>query len=253
MDVGRTCEECGEPIGGKGQTLARRFCSRVCYESGRAERIEKVCPVCTKAFVVPVATAHRFTVCSQACRPHGTYVPCPRCGKAFYSRGGRLKFCSEACRRPPVLTTCENCGTEYRREPAVASRFCCFACYRAFTGETTIERRVRLALEGIAAPFTQEQRVGRWSLDFAIPEQQLAIEVDGNYWHDPEKDARRDARLAEHGWRIIRIPEASLDLMTDSELRDTLTVLLNHQRESASTAGMLGRHLATVEEEGLPV
>lgn len=53
--------------------------------------------------------------------------------------------------------------------------------------------------------------------DFAIPARRILIEVDGCYWHGceacgfpgmgdvPAQDARKDARAAERGWKLIRI------------------------------------------------
>ena len=42
-------------------------------------------------------------------------------------------------------------------------------------------------------------------LDFANPVAKVAIECDGREFHDPRKDAERDAILAEAGWRVYRI------------------------------------------------
>lgn len=40
-------------------------------------------------------------------------------------------------------------------------------------------------------------------VDFLVGE--VAIEVDGVRWHDPEKDALRDARIREYGVEVRRI------------------------------------------------
>ncbi|MDC6652581.1 endonuclease domain-containing protein, partial [Leclercia adecarboxylata] len=65
---------------------------------------------------------------------------------------------------------------------------------------------MRLALTG-RLEFDQEHRVGRHLIDFALVAEKVAIEVDGAYWHDPVKDARRDAILLEKGWRTVRFGE----------------------------------------------
>jgi len=41
-------------------------------------------------------------------------------------------------------------------------------------------------------------------IDVAVPELKLAFEYDGSYWHDEEKDKKRDALLEEMGWETIR-------------------------------------------------
>ncbi len=45
-------------------------------------------------------------------------------------------------------------------------------------------------------------------LDFAHPKAKVAVEMDGKKWHDPERDAKRDARLRENGWLVFRIKGA---------------------------------------------
>jgi very-short-patch-repair endonuclease len=43
-------------------------------------------------------------------------------------------------------------------------------------------------------------------IDFANPYLRIGVEMDGKEYHDPEKDALRDAMLWKYGWRIFRIP-----------------------------------------------
>lgn len=47
--------------------------------------------------------------------------------------------------------------------------------------------------------------VGGVFVDFANPVAKVAVECDGKQWHDPEKDAIRDAKLAKLGWKVYRI------------------------------------------------
>ena len=57
--------------------------------------------------------------------------------------------------------------------------------------------------------FRRQHRVGPYFLDFYCPAARLCVEIDGEQ-HDPGRDARRDAYLAEYGILTLRIP--SLDL-----------------------------------------
>lgn len=42
-------------------------------------------------------------------------------------------------------------------------------------------------------------------VDFAFDDARLVVEVDGARWHtDPDRDRRRDNRLARDGWRVLR-------------------------------------------------
>lgn len=42
--------------------------------------------------------------------------------------------------------------------------------------------------------------------DFVVPDKKLAVEVDGERWHNREKDAARDQMATQLGWRVVRIP-----------------------------------------------
>jgi len=54
-----------------------------------------------------------------------------------------------------------------------------------------------------------EFRLGRWSIDAAVPSKKIAVELDGEYWHSlpamVDRDRRKDAWLKERGWTVIRI------------------------------------------------
>lgn len=43
-------------------------------------------------------------------------------------------------------------------------------------------------------------------IDFANPYLRIGVEMDGKNFHDPEKDAVRDAMLSRYDWKIFRIP-----------------------------------------------
>jgi very-short-patch-repair endonuclease/DNA-binding NarL/FixJ family response regulator len=44
-----------------------------------------------------------------------------------------------------------------------------------------------------------------WIIDVAIPEHKLAVEFDGSYWHNIEKDKIRDKALLKLGWKTLRL------------------------------------------------
>lgn len=193
----------------------RRFCSRQCYDVSRRNVVEKVCPVCSKTFEVLASIADRYTVCSNACRTASTkYVACKRCGKVFRAES-RLNrhYCSEECRRPPKVTECRNCGKEFRHVPSDEDRqFCSFSCYRTFHGETIPEKSVRQVLESLQIHFMQEAQMGRYSIDFLLPELRIALEVDGIYWHrNTKRDERKTRYIESHGWRVCRITDSEIE------------------------------------------
>jgi very-short-patch-repair endonuclease len=68
-----------------------------------------------------------------------------------------------------------------------------------------IEEPIWITLCGMGLPFYPQFPVERYVLDFAHPFTKIGIELDGRAWHDPKKDALRDRRLMQLGWRIFRI------------------------------------------------
>jgi very-short-patch-repair endonuclease len=81
--------------------------------------------------------------------------------------------------------------------------------------ESPMESEARLAMHdhGLPEPllqFTITDRSGRiWRVDFAWPEQQVAVEYDGFDWHSSQDDFRRDRQkvsaLRDVGWRVLSI------------------------------------------------
>lgn len=81
--------------------------------------------------------------------------------------------------------------------------------------ETNIERTVREQLEKRDITYEQEKGIGhRFHLDFYLPEQNIAIECDGTFWHSLPGAARRDKRkenvIKSLGMTLVRLPEAQI-------------------------------------------
>lgn len=93
-----------------------------------------------------------------------------------------------------------------------------------WTEGTHLENRVALRLHRFGFrphDVRQQYRLGRYRLDFAWPDLQIALEADG--WHHlaPEgaaRDARRDAALRRLGWLVFRV-----DDVPDNELAEQLS------------------------------
>ena len=63
--------------------------------------------------------------------------------------------------------------------------------------------------------FRRQEVIGHAIVDFACPSKRLVVEVDGDSHDDPERDADRDARLLEHGYRVIHV--TNHEVMTNLE------------------------------------
>ena len=75
--------------------------------------------------------------------------------------------------------------------------------------ETNIEKKLREELESrgyaLGVDFATQYAI-RYGhiLDLAFPDKKIAIEADGEPWHTPEKDAKKNAVLRKKGWKVIR-------------------------------------------------
>ncbi|MGD9965845.1 MAG: endonuclease domain-containing protein [Hyphomonadaceae bacterium] len=61
--------------------------------------------------------------------------------------------------------------------------------------------------------FRRQHAIGRYVVDFAVVAARVVIEVDGPSHRDPEQaafDAKRTAELERCGWRVVRLPNASV-------------------------------------------
>lgn len=110
-------------------------------------------------------------------------------------RGGRKKV------------TCIICGNEYYVQPHVYDKIqagerkpCCgLDCARIYgltqvkTSRTDIEIKVAEELEKRGIKFIEQYNLGnKFALDFFLPDYNIVIECDGDYWHKLPDVAKRD-------------------------------------------------------------
>lgn len=81
---------------------------------------------------------------------------------------------------------------------------------------TSLEQIMYKNLLSIPVPFKKwiQFPLGKYKADFAIPAIKLAIECDGDYWHQQPQarahDLMRDKELANYGWQVLRFSEDQL-------------------------------------------
>jgi hypothetical protein len=71
---------------------------------------------------------------------------------------------------------------------------------------TPIESAAWGEIRGDGIPLWPQFPVGPYFVDFGNPVARVALECDGKAYHDPAKDAARDAHLLEMGWTVYRAP-----------------------------------------------
>lgn len=100
-----------------------------------------------------------------------------------------------------------------------------FGKKRASGYHTDIEILAESALKALGIPYIFEHKVGRYSVDFALPTLGIALECDG-WQHLTEKgrehDKRRDADLSRDGWTMIHVPDRALRIDAVAAISDAL-------------------------------
>lgn len=80
----------------------------------------------------------------------------------------------------------------------------------------------------------------QYSIDFAIPQLQVAIEVDGEMFHSNpeqlERDKKRDTTLSQKGWTTIRFTESEIDSKLRQVTEKILTTIM--QKEAVLLGGV---------------
>jgi very-short-patch-repair endonuclease len=79
---------------------------------------------------------------------------------------------------------------------------------RRMTNAEEILWRVLRDRQFLGLKFRRQVPIGAYVADFACVQEKLIVECDGRAHDDPDQrayDVRRDAWLAEHGWRVLRI------------------------------------------------
>jgi very-short-patch-repair endonuclease len=91
------------------------------------------------------------------------------------------------------------------------------AVCRKVVRNTSLERRVRAALDVLGITYEPSKQIDLYEADFYLPEFNLILECDGAYWHSrtgrAERDAQRDSNLQALGYQVVRLLER--DIRTD--------------------------------------
>lgn len=167
------------------------------------------------------------------------------------ARSSLARYCTLACyktAREQIMATltCRYCGQErvmpkYRADIA---RYCSNRCATVHRMEqynfdpgyignkrrtgyrTDIEAMAEEALETLGITYFFEHKVGRFSVDFALPALGIALECDG--WQHltergRERDIWRDAKLTDEGWRAVHVADRLIRKDALSAIRDALS------------------------------
>ena len=191
----------------------RHFCSNKCQalkrESETYER--RTCEICGRDMYVRKSLSQRF--CSDECQNawqrsrvnfenpkfEGGALKCEWCGKEFIVGKYRLehgsKLCSNECRRAwfaNVWSQSESWKDESKRRAASLLQ------HNSVITQTRPQVIANAILDELGITYVNEKPFVYYSVDNYLPEQNLIIEVMGDYWHcspirykEPKNDKQR--------------------------------------------------------------
>lgn len=249
MPYPKTCPVCGDRFTCRDQRQI--YCSSQCFHQQRSATLQakvnhpiQTCPVCGQSFSDPKHPDRVY--CSRDCmgmakRNRITKI-CITCGKEFDVPVslGHLVNCSEECRRSHQSKVCQVCGNEFtpKQSRFETAKYCSKACYQVAWvehlrkrigkhGPTEPERKAKAALDQLGIPYEPEKRIEKYLIDFYLPHFQIALEVDGDYWHSlpdvKKRDTHKTRILGKYGIQVIRITE------TEINQADSVAALIWHR------------------------
>lgn len=127
-------------------------------------------------------------------------VACDICGKETPYRNSHYHEMQEGKRTPTCST---ECSTAHARKHIDSKR-------------TSIEVKMAYELKRRGIVYIEQYNLGnKFALDFFIPEYNIVIECDGNYWHNLPDVARRDksknAYIKACGYSLYRFWETEIN------------------------------------------
>lgn len=89
---------------------------------------------------------------------------------------------------------------------------------------TDLEVEVAAWLTRLEISFVYQHQIGPYLADFYLPDFNVVLEVDGDYWHrNKAKDDARDSYIVGQGYRLFRLQES---LVKEDALKAIVNVLL---------------------------
>ena len=215
------------------------------------------CDYCGKEYKTYISPRCKNHFCSRECnykaRNTKEIKKCANCGKEIYVRKSEIKvnnFCSNKCfndwqGRNKIKLICKICGKEFYRSASwiinKKGYYCCIECrnkdenwkqksvYKANIiqcnkkGLNKLEKKGNEILNRLNIKYETQYLINnKICVDVFIPEKNIIIQWDGNYWHGKNKkyeeleprikkrvdlDKSQDEYLKKCGYKVIRFWE----------------------------------------------
>lgn len=99
---------------------------------------------------------------------------------------------------------------------------------------TEPEKIMRSILKELKIKYSRQKIIGTFIVDFYVPDSNLVIECDGDYWHKTEKGIERDKRknefLLSHDYKLLRFWESELKnnrILVTEKIKQSTRVLVS--------------------------
>jgi very-short-patch-repair endonuclease len=157
--------------------------------------------------------------CVSAHQTNSEVRICEQCGTSFKCwRSSSRKFCSRKCydlhQNTQEIRICGWCGNEYKVCHNSDQFYCSKKCGLARSGETSIERIMRIELEKRNISYKQYEKIGTFFVDFLL-DNNVVIECDGIHWHTKpevaERDIRKNEYLAKEDYKVYRFSDKEIN------------------------------------------
>jgi len=106
---------------------------------------------------------------------------------------------------------------------------------------SSIEKAMAELLDKLNIKYACEYPIGSYHCDFYLPDFNIIIETDGDYWHSipacKESDKKKDIFLKEKGYTIIRFKEKQIKNGIDDIKKQLVTTFANHAEDYKLTDG----------------
>lgn len=162
---------------------------------------------------------------------HHTYI-CSRCRTIIYKlrkenqmgEDERTKIERRFDRAVEKLRK-QNCGSGWDKAIEVAKT-------RIEKYGSVPETMMAIALIHYRYKIIPQQKIGQYTVDFAIPKEQIVVEVDGSLYHkNYTKEADRDSRILLMlgvGWDIMHVPAEAIE----KDIRDAIDFYVKKQKRT---------------------
>lgn len=125
--------------------------------------------------------------------------------------------------------TCKSCGFTFIKALRFDRNFSCPNCHPIEHGSSKGERELYdiLASTGLHVVNNNRTILKGKELDIYFPDLKFAIEYDGKYWHDKEKDSIKEELCKQKGIKLIRVSDEEFNNDKNTIVNRILEILKN--------------------------